>query len=169
MRLRPIRLVGFALVSAMSGTALGSGHGPVYGLATPTLGKGGWSLDVAAMYRLAGDVSDANAHAAMLRPMLSYGLTEDVQLSLSLPMPLYTRPGMTPERMMAMMPANPDTELLLSWRFHRIGNDVGSRIESTAFLGFDYPTDSIRGGVRTSPVMHLAPSTRGRAPCIDAT
>ena len=151
MRLRRAVLLGFALQCALAGTALSTGHGPVYGLATPTLGKGGWSLDVSAMYRLAGDLSDANAHASMLRPMLSYGLTEDMQVSLSLPMPLYTRPGMTPERMMAMMPANPDTELLLSWRFHRNGNDVGSRIESTAFLGFDYPTDSVRGGIRTSP------------------
>ncbi len=152
-----LQRVGYAAVAtyviASSAPALASGHGPVYGLATPTLGKGGWSLDVAGMYRLAGDLNDSNAHRAMVRPMLGYGITEDVQLSVSVPMPVYTpaAPLSVASRMMAMMPANPDTELLASWRFRRIGNDIGSRIESTAFLGFDYPTDAVRAGVRTSP------------------
>ena len=144
--------VGFG--AALPGAALASGHGPVYGLATPTLGQGGWSVDVAAMYRLTGDLSDGNAQRAMLRPMVGYGITEDLQASLSIPLPLYTPSVPVPSlatRMMAMMPSTLDLEFVLSWRFHRIGVDVGSRIESTAFLGFDYPTDSVRGGIRTSP------------------
>lgn len=151
MRMKPIAIV--CAVSGWAGAALASGHGPVYGMATPTLGEGGWSLDVAGMYRLNGSITDANAHRAMLRPMLGYGITEDLQLSLSAPMPLYTpaASGPGPGRMMAMMPSSPDTEALLAWRFTRNGNDVGSRIESTAIIGFDYPTDSVRNGVRTSP------------------
>jgi hypothetical protein len=134
--------------------ALASGHGPVYGLATPTLGQGGWSVDVAAMYRLTGDLSDQNAQRAMLRAMLGYGITENLEVSLSVPMPLHTPSAPVPSlatRMMAMMPSTQDVEGVLSWRFHRNDNDVGSRIESTAFLGFDYPTDSVRSGIRTAP------------------
>jgi hypothetical protein len=127
-------------------SAFANGHGPVFGLATPTLGQGAWSLDVAAMGRFGGD------NRALLRPMLAYGITEDLQFSLSVPMPLYARQGSTPPaRMMAMMPATPDVEGLLGWRFARQGNAVGSRFESTAYLGFDYPTDGLRGGVATSP------------------
>jgi hypothetical protein len=130
-----------------------TGHGPVYGLATPTLGQGAWSIDVSAMYRLAGSVGDGNAQHAMVRPMLGYGVTEDVQLSISAPMTIYTpsTPTFGEARMMAMMPSNPDVELLLGWRFHRIGNNVGSRFESTAYVGFDYPTDAVRGQIQTTP------------------
>lgn len=127
-------------------SARANGHGPVFGLATPTLGEGAWSLDVGAMGRFGGD------NRALLRPMLGYGVTPDLQLSLSVPMPLYSRKGsIPPARMMGMMPATPDVEALLGWRFARKGNAVGSRIESTAYLGFDYPTDTARGGVATSP------------------
>lgn len=136
-----------ALAAALPSMARANGHGPVYGLATPTLGAGAFSLDVAAMGRIGG-----SGDRALLRPMLSYGITQDLQLSLSLPMPLYTRQGSAPPaRMMAMMPATPDTEALIGWRFARNGNDVGSRFESTAYLGFDYPTDAQREGLATSP------------------
>jgi hypothetical protein len=135
----------------LASTALATGHGPVYALATPTLGENAWSLDVSAMYRLMGDVGDSESHMAMLRPMLGYGITEDLQVSVSAPMPVYNHMLMAPSRMMAMMPGSPDAEALLSWRFHRQGTDVGSRFESTALLGFDYPIDAVRNGVRTSP------------------
>ncbi|GIW72791.1 MAG: hypothetical protein KatS3mg102_2333 [Planctomycetota bacterium] len=128
--------------------AVASGHGPVFGLATPTLGKGGWSLDVGAMYRSA---ADARLHAAMLKPMLSYGITEDVQISLSLPVPLYRDAGLGQARMLMMMPAGTDVELLLGWRFHRRAPAVGTRWESTAYLGVQYPVESRRQGVRTGP------------------
>lgn len=135
-------------------TARASGHGPVYGLATPTLGKGGWSLDVAAMDRRVA------AHGMnMLRPMLGYGIDEDLQVSLSLPMPLRIPAGLPQARTMAMMPSNPDVELLLGWRFHRTGPSVGARFESTAYLGFEYPTDFVRGGVRTAPGLTAGAAT----------
>jgi hypothetical protein len=103
------------------------------------------------MYRARGPFDDPQAQSAMLRPMVGYGLIEDVQLSLSVPLPLYTPTKGLPVRMMGMMPATPDIEALLAWRFHRVGANVGSRFESTALLGLDYPTDSVRGGMRTSP------------------
>lgn len=141
------------LVSAVPEPALASGHGPVYGLATPTLGKGGWSLDLAVMGK-AGEQD-----MAMTRPMLGYGITEDLQVSVSLPMPLYVPIGTRPARTMAMMPANRDVEVLLGWRFHRASPAVGARFESTAFVGLLYPTDSIRAGVRTAPGLYGAAVT----------
>lgn len=145
MRRRTLLLL--AALTLISASAQGTGHGPVYGAATPTLGKGAWSLDLGLMSRtVAGGKT-----SAMLRPLISYGITEDLQASISLPVALYTQQGSMPVRMMAMMPANPDVEILVGWRFHREGMDVGSRFESTAYLGANYPTDSVRAGIRTSP------------------
>lgn len=131
--------------AAVSRDARASGHGPVFGLATPTLGRGAFSLDFAVMGR-SGD-----SPMAMLRPMLGYGVTEDLQFSVSVPMPLYTEQGANPTRMMGMMPAEPDVELLVGYRFHRTSPKVGARFESTAYGGFDYPTDDLRAGTRTAP------------------
>ncbi|MGH9362145.1 MAG: hypothetical protein ACRD2T_09525 [Thermoanaerobaculia bacterium] len=135
--------LGLALAACRLGA---TGHGPVYGLATPTLGQGVWSLDVAGMARAGG-----SGEMAMARPMLAYGITEDLQISFSLPVPLYRDLSVAPARTMAMMPGTPDAEFLLGWRFHRRALDVGARFESTAYLGLEYPTDPLRGGVRTSP------------------
>ena len=132
-----------------------SGHGPVYGLATPTLAKGDWSLEMAAMSRFAGDKS-----RTMFRPMIEYGITEDLQVSYSMPMPVYVEQGVAaPVRTVARMTATPDVEFTIGWRFHRQGNDVGSRLESTAYLGFLYPTDAVRAGIRTTPGVYLAAAT----------
>lgn len=133
------------------GAVRAQAHGPNFGLATPTLGRGAWSLDIATMSRVVG-----GTQMAMLRPMLSYGITEDLQTSASFPMPLYVPQGLPPAHSMARMPTNPDIEFMLGWRFHRRGTDVGKRLESTAFVGFDYPTDAVRGGVRTSPGLYGA-------------
>lgn len=135
--------LGLALAASRLAAA---GHGPVYGLATPTLGQGLWSLDVGAMGR-----SGSAGEMVMVRPMLGYGLTEDLQVSVSLPLSLDDDPGVPPARMMAMMPGVRDAELLLGWRFHRQATGVGARFESTAYLGLEVPTDDVRAGVRTSP------------------
>jgi len=134
-------------LTVIPSAAHATGHGPVYGIATPTLGKGAWSLDLGLMSRTVA----GGRTSAMARPLVSYGITEDLQASTSLPIPLYTLQGSMLVRMMAMMPANPDVEILVGWRFHRQGTDIGSRFESTAYLGANYPTDSVRAGVRTSP------------------
>lgn len=96
---------------------------------------------------------------AMARPLLAYGITEDLQISVSLPIPLYTTQGISRPRTMAMMPGNPDIEFLVGWRFHREGTDVGSRFESTAYLGVAYATDPMRNGVRTSPGLSVGAVT----------
>ena len=131
--------------------ARAQGHGPVFGLATPTLGRGGWSLDVTAMSRFFDQTE-----AVMLRPMVSYGITQDLQVSGSFPMPVYVPQGLPAAHGASRMPATPDIEFALGWRFHRQGTDVGSRFESTTFVGFDYPTDAVRAGAKTAPGLYGA-------------
>src|SRR5439155_7736601 len=51
---RYLVLAGFMLALASRNT-MASGHGPVFGAATPTLGQGGWSLDQAWTGRFGDD------------------------------------------------------------------------------------------------------------------
>ena len=122
------------------------GHGPVYGLSTPTLGRGGWSLDVAGMGRFLD-----GARSSMIRPMLSYGVTEDIQLSASLPVPLETDPSIPGVRAFTRMPASRDVEMMVGWRVQRRGTGVGARRETTVWIAADLPTDGNRDGLETAP------------------
>lgn len=150
MEPRPSRPASTSLAATLSlivtTGAMGQGHGPVFGLSTPTLGRGGWSLDFTAMGR-----NTTTGALAMLRPMLSYGLTEDVQLSLSVPVPLYRADGVLPVRAATRMPANRDLEATLAYRFHRRGVGVGSRFETTAFAAVAFPSQSRRGALDATP------------------
>ncbi len=128
------RALGLGVVLiAFAGTANASGHGPVFGLATPTNAKGGWSLDIGTMGR-AGSPSNG----VMSRVMLSYGITEDLQVSISGPAVFSSAP-LPPGRVTAMMPATADFEGIGAWRFHRRDTSVGSRIETTAYAGLILP------------------------------
>ena len=80
---RAAAALAFAGVGLASGGARGQGHGPVFALSTPTLRQGGWSLDAGFMGQVV-----AGREMAMFRPMLSFGLTENVQLSASIPVPI---------------------------------------------------------------------------------
>jgi hypothetical protein len=124
-----------------------SGHGPVFGAATPTLGRGGWSFDQAWM----GQPMDGADTSALLRSMISVGITEKLQISGSLPIPLSGGEAMPSGRMTAMMSGNPDFESLLGWRFQTRPVGEGARLESTVYVGGLLPFDSQRGGVATSP------------------
>lgn len=110
-----------------------AGHGPVFGLATPTNVQGGWALDLALMGRK-GDEDTGS----MLRTMFSYGITEDLQISWSFPVVFDSAP-VAPARSTAMMPGTSDLEAIAAWRFHRQGLDVGRRFESTAYAGLIVP------------------------------
>jgi hypothetical protein len=146
MRALSGRLLAFAVLWAPPVHVAAQGHGPVFGLSTPTLRKDGWSLDAGFM----GQVVDEH-EMVMFRPMASYGMTENLQLSASLPMPIYASRPMMPARIATRMPAAPDIEFTLGWRFQKRELGIGSRYESTAFLAFDYPTDATRMGLRMSP------------------
>lgn len=110
-----------------------SGHGPVFTLATPTNGKGGWALDLGLMGRKGEDEL-----GAMFRAMLSYGITQDLQVSVSAPIVFESAP-VPFGRQTSMMPGNGDIEGIVAWRLHRQGADVGLRIESTAYGGIIVP------------------------------
>lgn len=140
--------IGVLLLMSASGSLYASGHGPVFGAATPTLGKGGWSFDQAWM----GQVMDGPADtSALLRSMISFGITEKIQISGSVPVPLTETNAMPSGRMMAMMSGNPDVESLLGWRFQTRPVGEGARLESTAYVGGLLPLDSKRAGIATSP------------------
>ena len=142
--------VGLFCVSAVTAGAAwpltAQGHGPVYGLSTPTLGRGGWSLDVAGMGRFLD-----GKRMAMIRPMLSFGVTEDLQVSASLPIPLVSDPAIPGFRAFTRMPASRDVEMMVGWRIQRRGIGVGARRETTIWLAADLPTDGSRDGLETAP------------------
>jgi len=137
----------FALLVGVN-ASYASGHGPVFGAATPTLGKGGWAFDQAWM----GQVMDGPADtSAILRSMIGFGITERLQISGSLPVPLTKADAMPSGRMMAMMSGTSDFESLLGWRFQARPVGEGARFESTAYVGGLVPLDAQRGGINTSP------------------
>ena len=151
------RLTGVVLALAVSWPqpAAATGHGPVFGGATPTLGRNGWSLDVAWMMRR-DRTSDEDQ---MLRTMIGYGLTEDLQITASLPVSLSSTGRMMPGRMMAMMSGNRDVETLVGWRFHRRGVGDNARLESTAYVGGTIPIEEHRAGMPTAPSLSASLAT----------
>jgi hypothetical protein len=146
------KIAVFVLLSVFPATLSASGHGPVFGGATPTLGKGGWSFDQAWMGRRdrTGD-SDQ-----ILRSMIGYGITEDLQITASLPIELTSTGRMPMGRMTALMSGNRDMEALVGWRFHRNVTGEGTRFESTMYAGATLPLESRRAGIRTAPSMYIA-------------
>ena len=129
----------------------------MFALATPTNAQGGWALDQGVMIR--------NGRAdtgAMFRGMLSYGITEDVQASVSFPAVFASAP-LAPARTTSLMPGTGDFEAILAWRFHRRGADVGTRFESTAYGGIIQPgpqePPEILGTLRKAPGVWTAVAT----------
>jgi len=122
-----------------------SGHGPVFGAATPTLGRGGWSVDQAWTFR-AGDETDS---AQMFKTMVSFGITETLQVSGSIPIAMAD--GLAPSRMMSAMSSEREFEALLAYRFQKRTIGIGGRQESTLYVGGTVPMESDRAGVPVGP------------------
>jgi hypothetical protein len=120
---------------------VGSGHGPVFGLATPTNPKGGFSADLTLMGR-----AGQGKNGSMLRGSLGYGVTEDLKLSISAPVVITAEP-LAPSRMSAFTPMTGDVEGLAIWRFHRRDTGIGSRVESALVGGVLVPGPQEMGGV----------------------
>lgn len=150
-------LLALALLALSATPAAASGHGPVFGLTTPTNAKGGWSLDIGMMGR-----SGANDQGVMARAMLSYGVTEDFQLSFTAPAVFNSAP-VAPGRVTGMMSATADFEGIAAWRFHRQGLDVGTRFESTAYVGLIVPgpqrPQGMLGNLARAPGFYTAVAT----------
>jgi hypothetical protein len=143
-----------AALSTAPPEAFASGHGPVFGGTTPTLGKGGWSLDTAWTLRS----SEADASERMLKSMISFGVTENLQLSASMPLAVTggTLPG---ARMMSLMSNERELEVLAGYRFQRRVIGIGARQESTIYAGGTAPLESTRGGVQASPSFYAGGAT----------
>jgi len=119
-----------------------SGHGPVFGLATPTNSQGEWSLDAGTYGRVSGTGSEVS-----VRGLVGYGFTPHLTLSFTLPAVLGSAP-LPPTR---IQPGD-DFDSTLAWRFHHKTTRVGTRFESTAFAGLVLPGPQSSFGniVRTS-------------------
>jgi hypothetical protein len=138
MRSIPMCLVVAAL-STTTQVAEASGHGPVFGLATPTNPRGGWSLDTSIMGR-AGAGS-----GTMFRGAIGYGVTENFKVSVSAPVIFQAEP-FPQARTAAFTPMGNDFEGLAIWRFDRQDTGVGSRFESTAIGGLLVPGPQASNG-----------------------
>jgi hypothetical protein len=130
-----------------------SGHGPLFGAATPTLGKGGWQFDQAWMGQV---MKGPDSGGEVLRTMISAGLTEKIQLSVSAPIPLETSSLPPSGRMMSMMSFNRDVEVLAGWRFQVRPVGTGARAESTVYVGGTVPLVDRAGGLATAPAAYVA-------------
>ena len=115
------------LVTPMASIA--SGHGPVFGLATPTNSQGEYSFDFGVFGRNSGLGTRASARA-----LVGYGVTPHLTLSFTTPIVL-SNATLSPTR---IQPGD-DFESTLAWRFHHNATKVGTRFESTAFAGLVIP------------------------------
>ncbi len=136
------------VIAGVCATPIGaeaSGHGPVFGAATPTLGRGGWSVDQAYTFRGA----DESERQQMFKTMVSFGITETVQVAGSVPLAMSD--GLAPARMMSAMSSDREFEGLIAFRFQRRTVGIGGRQESTLYVGGTVPMEKQRGGVRVGP------------------
>ena len=147
-------LLAVALSFAVSQTAFGSGHGPVFGVATPTLGRGGWSVDQAWTMR----TGDDDQRQQMLKTMLSFGITENLQVSGSLPIAM-SESTLAPARMMGAMSSDREFEGLTAYRFQRRTIGIGGRQESTLYVGATAPLERRRNGIGVGPSIEAGIST----------
>jgi hypothetical protein len=132
-------------VAIAAGLALGqyssaADHGPVFGLATPTNPKGGWSFDIGVNGR-----GGTGGVTSTLEAELSYGVTQNVKLAVSAPLVFqadpYPRSSVTTNT-----PVSGDFSGLAYWRFQK-KDFAGKRVESTTFGGVVVPGPQNEAGV----------------------
>jgi len=122
--------------------SMAAGHGPVFGLATPTNSQGEYSFD----FGLFGRSSSAGSQES-LRALIGYGFTPHLTLSFTAPGVLGTT-ALPPTRIQP----EADFDSTLAWRFQHNATKIGTRIESTAFAGLVVPgaQSSFNGVVHTT-------------------
>jgi hypothetical protein len=154
MNMKPVRAFALLMALGCGAPAFASGHGPVFGAATPTLGRGGWSVDQA--WTLRG--GDEDERQQMLKTMLSFGVTENLQVSGSLPLAM-SDGRLAAARMMSAMSSDRELEGLVAYRFQRRPVGIGGRQESTFYVGGTAPLESSRNGVGAGPSVEAGGST----------
>jgi hypothetical protein len=129
------------VVLVIASNAAASGHGPVFGAATPTLGRGAWSIDQAWTMRF----GEESTREHMLKTMVTFGITEVLQVSASIP-EVMSDNVLAPARMMNAMSNDREIEGLVGYRFHRTPVGIGGRRESTLYVGGTVPVERSRFG-----------------------
>jgi len=115
----------------------GSGHGPVFGYATPTNSQGEWSFDFGLLERNTALGSQLTA-----RSMFTYGFTPYMQLSLTAPAIVTNTDVPT-----TMMTGGDFFQSNFAWRFQHKAPAVGKRIETMAFGGLVVPGPQAGSGL----------------------
>lgn len=109
--------------------AVASGHGPVFGLATPTNSQGEWSYDAGVFGR-----STEFGSQGSFRGLIGYGITPHLTISVTTPA-VFGATTLPPTRIQP----GADFDATLAWRFQHRASRVGTRFESTAFAGVVVP------------------------------
>ena len=148
------RLLILAILLTVGPQAFAQGHGPLFGLQTPTLAQGGVDFNAAAM-----SIATENEESYMLRYIWSYGLTEDLQLNITTPTVISRLNNSPRTRGNSNMPANGDIEASVWYRIFSSAFSVGKRFESTAIVSASAPTEESRGGTNVGNSIHAAIST----------
>lgn len=153
----PLWILGGVFLLLLLGTpspvTAQGGHGPVFGLQTPTLPQGAWNVDATLMSAAAGE------RAIMARQTTRYGATPHLQLNLSLPLMLKRASNPPNTRVGTMMGGMGDIEASALWRVHRQYLGVGKRFESSLLLGALAPAYGRRGNVSIGPGLHAGAVT----------
>jgi hypothetical protein len=130
--------------------AWGDGEGPAFGYSTAILGPGNTSVGTTLMWR---------SGVTMFGPQLTYGLRENLQISASAPFHLDHGDHPT-GRFTAMMPGDPQAEVLLGWRFFHKSPGIGTRNEATLYAGVSALTQDVPRAdgppLRRQPGMYVA-------------
>jgi hypothetical protein len=136
-------VVAWAL--ALPGAALASGHGPVFGYATPVNSAREFSFDTGLIGRYGAKGTQSTSSSA-----IGYGLTPHLTFTAVLP---GTVGGASlPETRVA---GGGEWAASASWRFFHSVTSVGKRLESTASLGLVVPGPQGDSGVLAG--LHRAP------------
>jgi len=151
--------IGIAAVMAAAAHLTAADHGPVFGLATPTNPRGGWSFDLGVNGR-----GGTGGVTSTLEAELSYGLTQNLKLAVSGPVVFqpdpYPRSSVTTNT-----PISGDFSGLAWWRFQK-KDFAGKRFESTAVGGILAPGPQQEAGLYrglNSGVGYLAGAVTGIA------
>jgi hypothetical protein len=147
-------ILGSLLAALATADIEASGHGPVFGATTPTLGQGGWSLDQAWTGRFGEETSSDQ----MLKTMIGFGITENLQISTSFP-EWMTSDHLQAARMMSLMSNAREIETLVGYRVQVRPIGIGGRQESTVYVGGTVPLEARRGDVAAGPSVYLGGAT----------
>jgi hypothetical protein len=133
-------VLGVPWVLGVPRFAAASGHGPVFGLATPTNSQGEFDEGIFGRSTSVGS-------QASIRELLGYGFTPHLTVSFTLPA-VVGNATLPPTR---IQPGD-DFDSTLAWRFQHRATKVGTRLESTAFGGLvaPGPQSGFKGVAHTS-------------------